>query len=124
MDNTTLLNNIDAFQAAVTQAQSIGILVSTEQNLDKLGAALALYLSLTQIGKNVQIVSSKDPIVEHSNLVGIDKISRSFSGLTKTIVVSIPFREGEVEKVSYSTEGDRMNFSIIGGDAGIQSFDI
>lgn len=125
MNNSLLLQNIDAFQSAVSRAQSIGIVVSAQQNLDKLAAGLALFLSLSQTGKNVQIVSAADPIVEHSNLVGIDKIKRSLSGgKTNTIIVSVPFREGEVEKVSYNTEGDRMNFSIIGGSEGIHPFSI
>ena len=122
MNEAELLKNIDQLNSLLSTSQEIGIVIGRTQNIDKMGAALSLYLSLTDSSRNVQIVSSQEPIVELSNLVGVDKIGKQFSGLTKGITVSVPYNEGEVEKVSYSTEGDRMNFNILAGESGLKPF--
>jgi hypothetical protein len=57
--------------------------------------------------------------VEISHLVAIDQVKDKFEGDTRTVVISVPYKEGEVEKVSFTTEGDRMNFNIVGGPQGI-----
>jgi nanoRNase/pAp phosphatase (c-di-AMP/oligoRNAs hydrolase) len=112
MDNQRISQNISQIKELLQGADSIGILVTEFQSLDKVGAGLALYLALQEAGKNVQIVSKKDPLVEISNLVGIDKISKSFDGVTKKLVVSLPYYEGEVEKVSYNIEGNKLNINL------------
>lgn len=99
-------------QTVLGDAPAIGIIVSENQNLDKMASALSLYLSLKLSGKDVQIISKKDPIVEISNLVGIDKVKKSFDGKAKTLIVSLPYKEGEIEKVSYNIEGSRLNINL------------
>ncbi len=112
MDNQHISQSITTAKELLQEADSVGILVTEYQTLDKVGAGLALYLSLLESGKSVQIISKKDPIVEISNLVGIDKLSKSFDGVTKKLVVSLPYHEGEVEKVSYNIEGNRLNINL------------
>ncbi|HRN96185.1 MAG TPA: hypothetical protein PLD54_01930 [Candidatus Levybacteria bacterium] len=120
MDNQRISQLIPQVKELLQGADSIGILVTEFQSLDKVGAGLALFLALQEAGKNVQIVSKKDPLVEISNLVGIDKLSRSFDGVTKKLVVSLPYYEGEVEKVSYNIEGNRLNINLFAAkDKGI-----
>lgn len=98
------------------QNNTIGILLGDRMNLDTAGSALALYLSLKDAGKNPQIISTKEPVVEIANLVGINKIEKSFSGNSNRVVVSVPYVKGELGKVSYKEEDDRLNFYLTAVD--------
>lgn len=90
--------------------KNIGIVIGETQTVDIVAAALSLYLSLSATGKTIQVVSIQEPIVEFSSLVGINKIKKSFKGDTKQLVVSLPYRKGEVGKVSFKEENGRINF--------------
>ncbi len=92
------------------QNNTIGIILGERISLDTAAAALALYLSLKEAGKNPQIISKKEPTVEIANLVGVDKIKKSFTGNSNRVVVSLPYNRGEIGKVSYKEENDRINF--------------
>lgn len=116
MDNSIFIQNRDFLTNLISQNQEIGIIIGEQHDLDKVAASLALYLVLRQIGKDVQIVSKKDPIVEFSNLVGIDKIRKEFTGMTKNLTISLPYTEGEIEKVSYKIEGNRLNINLFAGE--------
>lgn len=96
----------------LVEENDLGIVIGAHQNLDTVASALALYLSLQQAGKNVQIVSIKEPLVEISSLVGVDKIKNSFSGDTSKLVVALPYIKGEVEKVLFTEQQDTINFHL------------
>ena len=98
------------------QNNTIGILLGERMNLDTAAAALAMYLSLNEAGKKPQIISQKEPTVEIANLVGINKIKKSFSGDSNKLVVSLPYIKGEIGKVSYKEENDRINFYLTAVD--------
>ncbi len=95
---------------SVLQNNTVGIVLGDRLNLDTAAAGLSLYLSLQDAGKDPQIISKKEPFVEISNLVGINKLKKSFSGDSGKVVVSLPYNRGEVGKVSYKEENDRINF--------------
>lgn len=109
MENIFTLQKRAALAKVLRDTTTIGIIASTRQNLDTIGAALALYLSLKEAQKNVQVVSSRDPLVEISSLFGIDNLKRSFDSSLKQLTISFPFIEGEIEKAMYKTEGDKIN---------------
>jgi len=109
MNQMNLVQDILSIRSLL-QNNTIGILLGERMNLDTAGAALGLYLSLKEAGKNPQIISVKEPIVEIANLVGIDKVKKSFSGNSNRVVVSLPYIKGEIGKVSYKEENDRINF--------------
>lgn len=115
----SLQQNKNAIVSLLSESQNIGIVVSSNPSLDVMAAALSLHLILQDSGKNSQIVSKQDPIVEHSTLVGIDQVIKQFGGLTKTLTVSFPYREGEIEKVSYNIEGDKLNVNLFAEAQGI-----
>lgn len=119
MNDNAFTSSRDTLNDFISQAPSIGIVIGGDQNLDKTAAALALFLSLKEIGKNVQVVSRKEPVVEISNLVGIDKIKKEFEGAVKTLVISVPYHDGDIEKVSYNIEGDRLNVNLFAETNGI-----
>ncbi len=117
--NSDVNSQKDKLRDLINGASSIGIIVGQGQNLDAYAAALGLFLTLRAEGKSVQIVSRETPTVEVSNLFGIDKITHSFEGQTKILTISAPYREGEIEKVSYNIEGDRLNVNLFAEGTGI-----
>lgn len=102
---------------------TIGITVGKNPGVDEMGSALALYLSLQKLGKSVSIACETAPIVEISSLVGIDHVKTSFdSGKSGDLIVSFPYKEGEIEKISYTLEDGFLNILVIAGKLGL-SFD-
>lgn len=104
MDQITFLRNRDSLNALLSENSEIGIILPERHSLDVISAGLALYLSLRASGKEVQIVSKTTPLVEHSNLFGIDKISDRFDGKIRKLTIAVPYVEGEIEKVSYDKD--------------------
>lgn len=106
-------------QTLLGPAQNILILTGGNPTLDSFGASLALYLVFSRLGKTVTVACPETPTVGLSNLVGIDKVQSELSG--QNLVVSFPYIEGSVEKVSYNIDGDRFNL-IIQPRSGTQPF--
>lgn len=115
MDKTTLQKLKDA----IAKSNNIGIAVGREPSVDEMGAALALYLLLQAAGKKASVASPSDPIVEISSLVGIDRVQRQFGGDAGDLVVSFPYQEGEIEKVSYTLENNFLNIIVKASEQGL-----
>lgn len=122
MNESVFTQAKDALYNLIRNSSDVGIILGEKQNVDKMAASLSLFLVLKGIDKNVQIISKRLPTVELSNLVGVDKVKNRFEGNIKTLVVSIPYKDGEIEKVSYNTEGDKLNINLFATKNGIQSF--
>jgi hypothetical protein len=118
MDNAT----IQKLKDALAKSRSIGIAVGENPSIDEMGAALSLYLLLRNANKSVSVASPVDPIVEISSLVGIDRVQRKFGGDAGDLVVSFPYHEGEIEKVSYTLENNFLNIIVKASERGL-SFD-
>src|SRR3989338_10841007 len=93
---------IQSIREILDRNEQIAIAVGKNPSIDEMGAALALYLSLAAYNKKVTIASPTDPIVELSNLIGINKVKSSLATDGGDLVVSFPYKEGEIEKVSYT----------------------
>lgn len=111
--------DIELIRQVLVKEGDIAIALSSNYSLDEAAAALGLYLVLRNSGRNVQVVSKKQPNVEISHLFAIDKISSGFSGKSGDLVVSFPYREGEIEKISYTMEGGLLNIVVKSGENGI-----
>lgn len=111
MNQSNLVQEILSIKS-ILQNNTIGVVLGERVSLDTAAAALGMYLALKEAGKNPQIISKKDPIVEIANLVGINKIGKSFSGNSNKVVVSLPYNRGEIGKVSYKEENGRINFHL------------
>ncbi len=99
--------------------ENIGIAVGSNPGIDTMAAALSLYLALPA-DKKVTIVCPTDPIVEVSSLVGIDKVRKSFDGISAgDLTVSFPYKEGEIEKISYTLEEGKLNILVKAGENGL-----
>lgn len=109
-NNGDYLNQSRSF---IESAKSIAIAVNSVPTVDSIGAALSLYLSLSSLGKQVSIALASPMTVEFSRLVGVDKITNNFSSSQgKNLVISFPYQEGSIEKVSYNIENDTFNLVI------------
>lgn len=103
-------NDLSQIQQAIGSANDILVVTPKNPTTDSLGSALALYLTLPQMGKRVSVVSPEKVTVEVSNLVGIDKVGDTVG--SKNFVISLDYEEGSIEKVSYNIEGDKFNLVI------------
>lgn len=115
MDNLTF----PKIKEAIEKYNNIGIATSANSSMDSMAASLGLYLALKGLGKNVSVASPSSPLVEVSSLVGIDEVQNSFGGAGGDLVVSFPYREGEIEKVSYTRDENFLNIVVKAGEKGL-----
>lgn len=118
MDN----NILQKIKDAIAKSNNIGIVVGQDPTLDQMAAALALNILLNQVNKKSVVAAPTEPIVEISSLVGINKVQTSLGGDAGDLVVSFPYVEGDIEKVSYTLENDFLNIIVKAGENGL-SFD-
>jgi nanoRNase/pAp phosphatase (c-di-AMP/oligoRNAs hydrolase) len=115
--------DIERIRQVLAKEGDIGIALSSNYTVDEVAAALGLYLVLKNVGRNVQVVSRKQPSVEISHLFSIDKVQNNFQSKSGDLVVSFPYREGEIEKISYTMEGGLLNIVVKAGEKGINFSD-
>src|SRR3989344_3968276 len=115
MDNLTF----PKIKEAIEKYNNIGIAIASSSSLDSTAAALSLHLSLKNLGKNVTIASPSTPLVEVSSLVGIDEVSNGCGGAGGDLIVSFPYKEGEIEKVSYTRDENYLNIVVKAGELGL-----
>lgn len=105
---------------SLATSERIAIAVGQTLTLDEMAAALSLHLILTEkMQKNSTIASSIEPTVELSNLVGINHVRSNLGGTSGDLVVSFPYKTGEIEKVSYTLEGGFLNIVVKAGANGL-----
>lgn len=104
-------NMIFQLRSMLQSAQNVLIALSQNADEDATAAALALYLVLSKMRKQTTVISSSEVKVERAHLFGIDKITNQIAG-GNTLVVSLPYSEGAIEKVSYNIENNRFNLVI------------
>lgn len=110
---------ISKIKDALSKNSNIGIVLGRNADFDSIAAGLGLYLSLQDTGKNVSIASPAEILVEHSSLFGINKIKQSLGGQGGDLVVSFPYQEGEIDKVSYTLENGFLNIVVKAGEQGL-----
>lgn len=97
-------------QNLLASAQNIFIMMPGAANFDQIASALALYLALLRSGKQVSVLSGDEMTVEFSHLVGVDKVVGKPQGGDLVITINTPV--GNVEKVTSSDEGGKLNLVI------------
>ncbi|HSW98034.1 MAG TPA: hypothetical protein VLF89_09480 [Candidatus Saccharimonadales bacterium] len=103
----------------LSQHNQIGVVLSRNPQVDHAAAGLALYLALRQMGKQIVVASPTPPTVEISNLVGIDKVKNTLGTDGADLTVAFPYKDGEIEKVSYTLENGYLNIVVKAGDKGL-----
>ena len=106
-------NDSDIARAAkiLSEKTSISICLPASPNYDSVAAATALYIALLQLGKNVTLASSYQP-TQSLGLVGEDKLQKTLVSDGDQLLISFPYVDGAVDKVSYNIEGERFNLTI------------
>lgn len=114
----------EAFEL-ISKAKSVPIVLPQSPAVDDIAAALALFLSIKKSfskenPKTVQVGCANPVSVAVNRLFAIDKITAKIG--SQNLVISFPYPESAVEKVSTFEENNRFNVLITPRD-GYQSFD-
>lgn len=104
------LNEFNDIFDLLSKSDTAVIILSRQPSFDAVASALALYLSLTKTGKDVQVVSDSAMTVGYSHLVGVDKVALEAAG--GNLVISFPYRENAVDNVSYNIENKNFNLVV------------
>src|SRR3972149_7734872 len=115
MDNLTF----SKIKEAIEKYSNIAVATRRDPSVDEMAAALSLYLSLKNLGKNLSIATPSNPLVEVSSLVGIDEVKTTLGQEAGDLVVSFPYKEGEIEKVSYTRDDNFLNIVVKAGENGL-----
>lgn len=107
-------DDLNQIQTLVNGAQRVLVLTHANPSVDAMGSALAIYLALLKMGKDVTVAMESQPLVEVSNLVGINNVKTSLSGKNLLITYK-PYQLGDFEHVTYlgdETTGDTFKLTI------------
>lgn len=111
---------LEKIKELLEKNETIGIAVGRNPGVDEMASALSLYLALSEAGKKVAVACPTEPIVEISSLVGIDKVKKNFGeNAGGDLTVCFPYKEGEIEKVSYTLEDGKLNILVKAGENGL-----
>lgn len=115
MDNLTF----SKIKESLDKYNNIAVATPVDPTIDEMGAALALYLSLKELNKNLSIATPNEPLVEVSSLVGIDEVKTSLGSDSGDLLMYLPYKEGEIEKVSSVIEGNFLKLLVKAGEQGL-----
>lgn len=100
-------------RSLLESAKEVLIALPANPSFDSVASALSLYLGLSTRGTQASVVCPDQMTVEFSHLIGVDKVTNNVSsGQGKNLVISFPYQEGSIEKVSYNIENDTFNLVI------------
>ncbi|HLL60419.1 MAG TPA: DHH family phosphoesterase [Candidatus Nitrosocosmicus sp.] len=103
--------NYSRINQIVENQNSFGICLTDKPSMDTIAAATALYMALTKLGKDVSIACSGQ-LPPDANLPASDKIQKKLGVGGDTLLISFPYTEGSIDKVSYHIEGENFNLLI------------
>jgi nanoRNase/pAp phosphatase (c-di-AMP/oligoRNAs hydrolase) len=103
--------NFSRIVQVVNQQNILGICLPANPSLDTVAAATALYLGLSKMGKDVSLACASD-LPPQFNLNGADKIQKNLGAGGNNLVISFPYVEGAIDKVTYNIEGEYFNLVI------------
>lgn len=91
---------------------STAILLPEKTGIDAILSATALYLSLLKMNKAVNISCSGTIPQEVSLFKGVDKIEKKLGAGGDHLVISFPYVEGSIDKVTYNIENQQFNLIV------------
>lgn len=92
--------DLQQIQTLVTNARRVLVLTHKNPSIDAMASALAIFLAMGKMGKDVTVAMESQPLVEVANLVGIDQVKTSLAGKNLLITYK-PYQLGDFEKVTY-----------------------
>lgn len=94
----------------LTKSENILVVAAESAGFDGIAAGLALYLSLSKLGKNVVILAQSPTAGDAQRLYAIDQIGKV--GGSKNPVIVIKDAVATVDKVTYFLDGDKLKVVI------------
>lgn len=107
MPNIIQKNIIDV----IKRSSKILVLPSSPPDGDSLGAAVALYMALKKIGKEVTVICS-DPVPEVYDFLPNVKVIGSRIISSNDFIITIDIKKAKVDKIKSSVEDDKINIII------------
>lgn len=101
----------EAIKNVINNKKTLAICLPSQVSLDSTAAATSLYLGLAKLGKSASIGSSSLDASQFS-LIAVDKIQPTLSSDGNNLVISFPYTEGAVDKVTHYIEGNVSNIVI------------
>lgn len=86
-------------QTLVNGAKQVVVMTHKNPSVDAMASALAIFLAMQKMGKEVSVVMEEGPLVEVANLVGIDKVKNTLPGKNLMLTYK-PYNLGDFEKVT------------------------
>lgn len=109
----TSIEQTNQVRTHLDQSSSVLIIIGANPNIDQIASSLSLYLALISKGKQVSIICPTPMTVEFNHLIGVDKINNKANNKQgSNLVISFPYQEGSIEKVSYNIEDNFFNLVI------------
>lgn len=108
MNNESVIARIIAL---ANKNNSFAICLNVNPHVDTIAAGLALYLGLIALGKNVMIATAI-PLSKEISLIGTDKIQHTLTSSGDSLVISFPYVEGAIDKVTYTIDNGYFNLLI------------
>ena len=116
LDKSLILKAVELLK----QSKSILVVLPQNPSLDSVAAALAIYLSVKEANQASQIGCSTPMSVAYNRLFGINKIEAKIG--SRNLIISFPYAEDSIEKVSYNVEEQKFNL-VITSKKGYQPLD-
>lgn len=101
---------LSEIQGKVSASQKIVLALPSNPTFDQVASALGLSLSLSETGKQTEVVCPTPMTVEFNRLVGVDRVIGKTKG--RDLVISLNYSPEQVEKVSYNDDSGRPNIVI------------
>lgn len=98
-------------QTLFNNSKSLLIVVAKQAKLDAVAAALGLQLAAIAQGKSAR-VCTETVVTGADKLVGADSISKTLELGGNVLKVSFPYRDGNIDKVTYNITDDRFNLLV------------
>ncbi len=106
-------DQITAAMSAIQSAQRILVVPHANVDPDGLGSALACYLILSQLGKDITVICPDTKPENLQFLPSFDKLQADVDG-TKNFVITVNLSKGvEVDKLRYTVEDNKVNIIVM-----------
>lgn len=111
MKNDQWQNLFSRIVNVINEKKSFSICLPTNPSIDTIAAGTSLYLALAKLGKDSYLACSSD-VSKTVNLVGVEKIQKNLVSGGDNLVISFPYTEGAIDKVTWNIEGENFNLII------------
>ncbi|MEA3357178.1 MAG: hypothetical protein U9Q67_01990 [Patescibacteria group bacterium] len=115
-------SEFDKVKTMIEKSKSVLVCINNRSTFDTHIAALALYLSLRDLGLNPSICVNGKLIAKHRKFFEAHEVQYEDSIKPRSYVISLDHAGGEIEKVSYDDKNGKFNLYITPSE-GSKAFD-